>query len=268
MIKAAVLGKPIAHSLSPFVHGQIYQKLGVEYSYERIEHDALSAPAFISQALSSGEWSGFSLTMPLKEVAFSLNLLCDRHSLAAHSVNTLTPGHGFNTDVTGLVRVLEELEIDLEKVVILGSGATARSALVALQELNESGKKVGVVDIFRRSNNGDLLLQKASRLDMRISSLENFSTDRNSHLIISTLPSTAQSGISLQLQGFSGTLFDISYSPWPSTFAGVVKGPVVSGLSLLVAQAVDQAAIFTGVNFDRGEMYREVKLSTARELAK
>jgi shikimate dehydrogenase len=170
--------------------------------------------------------------------------------------------------VTGLVRVLEELEIDFEKVVILGSGATARSTLVALQELNESGKKVGRVDIFRRSHSGDLLLKKASKLDMRISSLENFSTERNSNLVISTIPSTAQSGTSRQLQGFSGTLFDISYSPWPSTFAGVVKGPVVSGLSLLVAQAVDQAAIFTGVNFNRGEMYREVKFSTARELAK
>lgn len=267
MIKAAVLGKPVTHSLSPLVHGQIYEKLGLEYSYQRLEHDQFTAVEFIRQALATEEWSGFSLTMPLKEVAFSLNLACDSFSVAAHSVNTITKGRGYNTDVSGLVRVLSELEREFESVAIIGSGATARSVMVALEAIKTQGKGMGKLEVFRRSSHGDALLRSASRLDVTFLEIENLKPDGSQQLIISTIPSAAQSSISSQLQGFEGTLLDITYSPWPSTLAGVIKGKVVSGLSLLVAQAVDQAALFTGLDFDREKMFQEIKVSTAREVS-
>lgn len=268
MIKAAVLGKPVSHSLSPFVHGQIYQKLGLEYSYERIEHDEVSAIAFIQDAIASGEWNGFSLTMPLKEVVFALELPCDSYSISAHSVNTITGGRGYNTDVSGMVRVLEELSVSFRKIAIIGSGATARSALVALGQLSGRGETIGAVDIFRRSSHRDALLQKASRNQLTFHGLDQTWNRSDYDLVISTIPSSAQSKISFHLQGYEGTLLDVTYSPWPSTFAGVVKGRVISGLPLLVAQAVDQAALFTGLDFDRDAMYQEMKISTAREASK
>lgn len=266
MIKAAVLGKPVAHSLSPLVHGLIYQKLGVEYSYQRLEHDETTAYEFILQGLNTGEWSGFSLTMPLKEVAFSLNLACDPLALAAHSVNTITPGRAYNTDVTGMVRVLGESETNFESVAIIGSGATSRSIVVALDQLNAQGRKIGQLEVFRRSIRGDALLRSASGLEITFSEINLLQPGRGHTLIFSTIPSSAQSEISSQLRGFEGTLFDITYAPWPSQFASVVRGRTISGLSLLVAQAVDQAALFTGLNFDREDMYQEIKISTAREI--
>lgn len=262
MIKAAVLGKPVAHSLSPLVHGEIYRRLGLQYSYQRLEHDEVSAMKFLTEAFESGDWSGFSLTMPLKEVAFSLNLACEPRAVAAYSVNTITPGRGFNTDITGLLRVFEHAKSGLGDVAIIGSGATARSVLVTLSELKRKGQAVGEVKVFRRSSSRDSLLLGASEIDLELSDLQDFVDGRSFQSVISTVPSMAQGELVDSMTGFGGLFFDVTYSPWPSPVAQVATGEVISGLSLLVAQAVDQAALFTGLDFNRDEMYHEVKDST------
>ena len=98
MIRAAVLGKPITHSLSPLVHGLIYEELGLEHEYTRFELDVTEAITFLREEISKG-WSGFSLTMPLKEVGFALDLPVDELASRARSINTITPPGSFITDI-------------------------------------------------------------------------------------------------------------------------------------------------------------------------
>ena len=267
MIRAAVLGKPIDHSLSPLVHGLIYKELGIEYDYRRIEADEVQARELIESSFAEGseKWSGFSLTMPLKEVGFSLDLPIDPVALAAHSINTITPRGSFNTDISGLQRVMKVEGVESDSVVLLGNGATARSVLIALEAIGSTSS----VTIYRRNQSRDQSLPTSGRVSIQTRSMEELSgvllNDRQ--LVISTLPATSQSLISANLVGFSGTLIDFSYAPWPSVLAGVASGRVISGLPILVAQAVDQAVLFSGVEFDRDGMYRTVLLSTVRSIA-
>jgi len=267
MIRAAVLGKPIDHSLSPLVHGLIYNKLGVDYEYLRFEVDEIQARELIEGAFASSDekWSGFSLTMPLKEIGFSLGLSIDSSALASRSINTITPSGCFNTDVSGLVRVMNAQSIEFESVSILGSGATARSVLIALEAFDFPGP----VTIYRRNESRDELLPRSGRFAIETRSLVDFASAdlKEDHLVVSTLPSTSQGVVSEGLRGFKGTFVDFSYAPWPSTLAKIVSGTVISGLPILVSQAVDQAAIFTGSEFDRDDVYREILSSTVRSMA-
>lgn len=264
MIRAAVLGKPIDHSLSPLVHSLIYRDLGIDSEYGRIELDQDSALEFLRRELP-GDWSGFSLTMPLKEVGFELESAVSQDAQRAHSINTITRSGSFNTDISGLARVLRLESVHFTHVTIIGNGATARSTLVALDSLNFKGD----VEVVRRSPSRDSLLPSIDGLTLRLRdplswSLFNKGEDE---LIVSTIPAAAQTSVSQQIAGFEGTLVDFGYRPWPSVIAGVSVGKVISGLKILVSQAVDQAAIFTGENFDLDDMYRRTLSSTAKELA-
>lgn len=274
MIRAAVLGKPIDHSLSPLVHALIYDALEVDFSYEKIELDENSAEAFLLGALHEGSWSGFSLTMPLKEVGFRLGLPVAPEAVKSRSINTVTPDGCFNTDISGLIRIFSRIfqeESRVERITILGSGATARSTLIALEDLLESydASSQPRLTILRRTTARDAELKSATWLDLELLKIEEAKASdlAGSDLLISTLPSGAESNFVDLLTGYRGILFDISYSPWPSIFAQVSQGQVISGLTLLVAQAIDQAAIFSGIDFNKDEMYEEVLSSTMRKLS-
>lgn len=264
MIRAAVLGHPIEHSLSPMVHGVIYRELGVPFQYEKFDLIEGQARDFLSENLPS--WNGFSLTMPLKEVGFTLNLAVEDQAHRAHSINTITREGCYNTDIPGLVRVIREEGHTWRDVVLIGAGATARSALVAVESLFPSSN----VRVYRRDASRDGLLPELKDASVVVKSFGEWNERlfSPSTLVISTLPSSAQSTISAALAGFEGMLIDFSYAPWPSTLAAVVKGRVISGLPILVSQAVEQAQIFSGVEFDRDAMYRSVLPSTVRLLAR
>jgi shikimate dehydrogenase len=256
MIRAAVLGKPVHHSLSPLVHGLIYRELGLEHHYGTFEVDEAEAMKLIEESFSDPkvQWNGFSLPLAIDSRAFE-----------ARSINTITPGGSFNTDISGLERVLRVEGIESKSAIVLGSGATARSTLIALDSLHS----VEQVTLFRRSDHRDAELPLKRRVPVSVKPLSDLGEavlGRES-LIVSTLPGDSQIEISKALSGFSGTLVDFSYSPWPSRLAVVVKGVVISGLSILVSQAVDQAKIFSGADFDADEMYRKVLLSTIESLA-
>ena len=142
-MKAAVLGSPIAHSLSPVLHRAAYQALGLsDWTYQAIECDEAGLPALLAGC--GPDWAGLSLTMPLKRAV--LPLLDHLEPLAAQvgAANTVvfTGGlrHGHNTDVPGMIAALAGAAAPVlppapAAVLILGGGATARSALAAVHGL-------------------------------------------------------------------------------------------------------------------------------------
>lgn len=139
--RAAVLGSPIAHSLSPVLHNAAYRALGLDdWEYGRFELDEAGLPDFLA-GLAPGTWAGFSLTMPLKRAVIPLLDEVSETALAVDAVNTLVfeaDGRrtGDNTDVLGLVAALRERGIErVPSAAVLGAGATASSALAALARL-------------------------------------------------------------------------------------------------------------------------------------
>ena len=108
-MKAAVLGAPIAHSLSPVLHRAAYQALGLTgWSYEAIECDAARLPAVLDGC--GPQWAGLSLTMPLKRAVLPLLDETDPLAREVGAANTVvfTGGrrHGHNPDVPGMIAAL------------------------------------------------------------------------------------------------------------------------------------------------------------------
>lgn len=243
--RLAVWGDPIAHSKSPDLHAAAYRVLGLAWEYGRRQ---VSAEDF-SETLGSLDdaWRGLSLTMPLKEEAFRAAATRDRHAELTGAVNTLLLGDapaGFNTDVGGIVDALAEAGITrVESVRILGAGATAASALVAAAEIGATRADVRA----RRPERAAGLIDLGGRIRVAVDADGLDAPARPVDLTIATLPSGTMlpGGTAAALAENGGALFDAAYAPWPSALAAAWTGsPVVSGLGMLLHQAVRQIRIF------------------------
>ena len=199
VLRAAVLGSPIAHSLSPALHRAGYAEAGLEgWSYEAHEVDARGLPGFLDGL--DEQWRGLSLTMPLKEVAASLASRVDEVAQRTRAVNTLVrrPDGGWdatNTDVLGLVRALRaHLPQGAERGMVLGSGATARSAVLALVELGVTTLTVRARDTAKAADLLDWALD--ARAGIRSGSVAALGpwVSSNDDVVVSTLPAGCRRG--------------------------------------------------------------------------
>lgn len=238
--KAAILGNPVDHSLSPTLHKAAYELLKIDWEYERFNLESSSFPIFINE---HSDFSGFSVTMPLKDAAFSFAARHDDYSLLTKACNTLVKEadgtwSGFNTDVAGFIAILSPVVENVGKVCVIGSGATARSAIAALSHLGY--RKIGIA--ARRSEAIDELAKYFPEISFK---LENMSQP-DAELLISTVPAGASDFV--QLSASTKIFFDVIYAPWPTklAWAALSQGlQVFSGLHLLAAQAVEQVMLMT-----------------------
>lgn len=243
----AVWGDPIDHSRSPDLHGAAYRALGLhwEYTCRRV------AAADFADTVSTldDRWRGLSLTMPLKERAFAWAAFKDRAAMLTGGVNTLVltgrlRGHGFNTDIAGLVAALDEAGLSgVGHVRILGAGATAASAVVAAADLGATHVEV----IARRAEAARPLRDIATAVGVELTITPFSGAFANADLTISTLPGgvALDERVSATLAHAGGALFDVAYSPWPSVLAkNWTDAPRISGLGMLLHQAVRQVRIF------------------------
>lgn len=244
-VRLAVWGDPIAHSKSPMLHAAAYGVLGLDWEYGRERVDVDGFRSALEEL--DGSWRGLSLTMPLKEEAFGLSDTSDAHALLTGAVNTLLLDErraGFNTDVGGIIDALAERSVTrLDHVRILGAGATASSALVAAAECGATR-----VDVRARRPERAISLQALGvrlGIEVRPQSFDAAASDVD--LTIATLPSGTRlpEAVASPLAAHGGALFDAAYAPWPSALAtGWTDGPVISGLGMLLHQAVRQIRIF------------------------
>lgn len=233
----AVIGSPIDHSKSPQIHTAAFEALGVIADYGRFE----VAENLKSWVETKGDFSGFSVTMPLKKQALDLAERADPLAIAAQAANTLirtqSGWDAYNTDVFGIQQALKGHKFS--SVCVLGTGATARSAIVAMLE---AGKRVSV---WGRD------LDKVRRLcaEFEIDSVEKLHIALSQPAVISTVVAGA---LDEQLRGdYKGVLLDVIYNPWPTKLAEhFSSGKVVSGLEMLIWQAIGQQRLFSGNELD------------------
>lgn len=268
MKRAGVAGSPIAHSLSPTLHGAAYRSLGVDIEYGKYETTAAEIKPLLDRLDES--WVGLSLTMPLKQVVIEHLDFVDGLAKTVGAVNTVCyqPANnlkvGFNTDVYGIAQAIrEEGEISIPSAIILGARATASSALAACVELgvkdhltlaarNHGGPGSAVAAASRMS-----LSPKLTKLDERL-----VPALPGTGLLISSLPAgiadTLAQQIDEQAPDLSGLMvLDVVYHPWPSELVSAAQNRgarIVPGWAMLLHQAVSQVRLFTNRTPDVGVM--------------
>ncbi|MEU2157575.1 shikimate dehydrogenase [Streptomyces sp. NPDC019396] len=250
--RAAVLGSPITHSLSPVLHRAAYAALGLgDWTYDRFEVNEGELPGFLGQ-LGRG-WAGLSLTMPLKRAVIPLLDEISATAASVETVNTVvfTEGGrrtGDNTDIPGMIAALRERGVDkIDHAAVLGAGATASSALAALARIC-----TGPVTAYVRTHaRAEEMRGWGERLGVEVHTADWSEAGHalDAPLVIATTPAGATDVLAPYVPERPGTLFDVVYDPWPTPLAAAWTeqgGAVVGGLDLLVHQAVLQVELMTG----------------------
>lgn len=259
--RAAVLGHPIAHSLSPVLHRAAYADLGLSnWEYQRHDVQAEQLADFVAGMDDS--WAGLSLTMPLKYAALSLADHVDPQAEAVGAVNTLLRGPGglltaANTDVYGLTAALGEVTTPghtAQHAVIVGGGATACSALAALGELGIHSPVV----LARSLQRVGAVHRAASKMGTEPQFRQWDGPEvprllRSADIVLSTVPQYAADGLAAHLHGTRlqehQVLLDVVYADWPTAVASAWQeagGTIAPGHLMLLHQGVEQVRLMTG----------------------
>jgi shikimate dehydrogenase len=260
-MRAAVLGSPIAHSLSPVIHNAAYLALGIEGKYDAVEVGSGELSNFMNEVKQTpANWIGFSLTMPLKEEILNIADMVDPLARRINSGNTLIPTkegwYATSTDVSGFIWALAFNEIkEFEKVQIIGAGATARAVAAAI---DAPGRTICVINRNSQRNSA----MQSVVLDSNLEFCNWEEAELDADLVVNTTPKNAADSLS----SGSGILFDVIYDPWPTTLAAKWNGRVIDGLELLVHQAIDQISLMTGFVIDRQLMAPLLRAAAEAEL--
>ncbi|MFL0712646.1 MAG: shikimate dehydrogenase [Microcella pacifica] len=247
----AVLGHPVAHSLSPVMHAAAYQALGLDWAYGRADVREHELAGFLDGLDRS--WRGISATMPLKEELARLGDDGDRDVELTGAANTLLladDGRRIvrNTDVVGVERSLRRAGLSsAEHAVLVGAGATARSVVVALDALGVRGITVAVRDAARAGGIRTLAEELGLEFDaVALGDLAAVVEETN--VVAWTLPNGVPLDEQLPVSAREHAVaLDVTYHPWPGPLAAqwlAVGGRVASGRDMLLHQAVRQVRLF------------------------
>ncbi|HEY3507321.1 MAG TPA: shikimate dehydrogenase [Actinocatenispora sp.] len=251
--RAAVLGSPVAHSLSPALHNAGYAAAGLA-GWRYAAYDVAEAQLAGFVAGLGPEWAGLSLTMPLKHVALTVADEVTATAELLGAANTLVLRDGVrradNTDAPGLVDALRTAGTTAaERVCVLGAGGTARAALYAAARLGAT-----TVTVYARRPEAVTALRDAADglgLTVTRADFDDPAAADAADLVVSTLPAGVGDGFAGTVRWRpDATVFDVLYAPWPTALAAAATASgarVLGGLELLLAQAVRQFEAFTGV---------------------
>lgn len=263
-MRCAVLGSPIAHSLSPAMHRAAYHALGLEWTYEAIDTAEAELPSVLNRRDTHGRpyWAGLSVTMPLKRVVLDHVDELSQTTRALAVANTVVFRDGLrqahNTDVPGAVAALTEVRADrVATARILGGGATAASAAYAVTRLGathiefrvRSPERAAAVAEFARGRGAQVEVTPLHRPMLNVVDV-----------VVSTVPDSAIGTRAHELVDAADVIFDAVYDPWPTHLARAAQErgrTLIGGLDLLAHQAARQIRLMTGHDVD-AQILRDV----------
>jgi shikimate dehydrogenase len=264
--RTAVIGFPVDHSLSPIIHNHWIKELGLDTKpYEKINVDPNKFEEQINNLKAEG-YGGLNVTVPLKELAFSISDETSSVSKKLKSVNTLSLNSekidGDNTDAVGFINSLDEKTIENnianKKTLVLGAGGSARSVVHALNELG------GHVRLFNRTpEKAAILLNDLSINSSPVITDELDDYANSSSFIVNTTSLGQKEGernniLSFENIGTETFIYDLIYNPKRSSFLeqAEAKGlKIQNGLRMLIEQA---ACSF--------QIWHEIKVGVSDEL--
>lgn len=225
--------------------------LGLDWEYDAHEVSEDQLPEFLLGLDSS--WRGLSLTMPLKRTVVPLlDAMSERatQALAANTVVLDERGRtGHNTDVPGVAAAIRErYDGPVDRAVVVGGGATAASALLGLADLGCRHVTLMVREEARAAPTVATAARHPAAPAVEVRRLDGSAPEAD--IVVSTIPASAQGAEVLATVEAATVAFDVIYDPWPTplaTRAADAGRVLVSGLDLLVHQAVLQVELMTGL---------------------
>ncbi|GAA1350179.1 shikimate dehydrogenase [Saccharothrix algeriensis] len=267
--QAAVIGSPVAHSLSPVLHNAAFEALGLPWTYTRVECDAAGVEPLVRGLDPS--WAGLSVTMPGKRAALAVASSVTPRATLVGAANTLVPAPGGwradCTDVDGVVGALRAAGgfAGGSRAVLLGAGGTATAALVGLASLGVRSFSLVVRSAARAAE----ALACAERVGVPLDLVEWAGADfadlaASSDVLVSTVPPAATEPIADALAE-APCVLDVVYHPWPTPLARALarRGrSSATGLDMLLHQAFGQCEQFTGRPAPRAAMRAALRAAT------
>ena len=252
---AAVIGSPVAHSLSPAIHRAAFGAAGIDWSYVALDVPPGRADEALS-AMRLFHFGGLSVTMPHKEAIAKLVDRLDPAARALHSVNTVSwDGDelvGSSTDGAGFVASLTaaDVAVDGAKLAIIGAGGAARSVIDAVA-------RAGAVDVTVLNRSADRAEQAAALA--AVASVGIVSDVHRADIVVNATsvgmgvdPAAATDDdlpCDPSLLRPDQVVADLIYHPLETAWlrrAGEVGCRIVDGLGMLVHQAALQQRIWLG----------------------
>jgi shikimate dehydrogenase len=266
MDRYVVIGNPVSHSLSPFIHARFAEQTGIRMHYETLlaPRDAFALHA---RAFFAGGGRGANVTLPFKVEAFALARFVSERARAAGAANFLAQHedglHADNTDGAGLVRdLMSNLGVRLRdaRILIVGAGGAARGVMAPLLA---NGPREIVIANRTLARARELEQRFASTGAVRASGLESIPESRYDLVVNAT--STSIEGETLDLPGhiLAGALaYDMAYGPGAHAFLGKARAHaarVSDGLGMLVEQAAESFELWRGVRPDTASVLAELR---------
>ena len=257
----AVLGDPIAHSLSPVLHRAAYVVLGLDWHYDAVRVPSGGLADFV--ATLDDRWRGLSLTMPLKREVLALgDTVAPRARLAGAANTVVLDGgrlHLDNTDLPGAAAAVREVwDGPVRSAVVLGAGATAASVGLALCDLGATSVLLLARSPERAAATVAVIAAHAAGPTVTVGGLDDdvgHAPPLAADVVVSTVPVAAQTPGLVRRCADVPVTFEALYDPWPTPLAAAALADdrvLVGGLDLLVHQAVLQVGLFTGLDAGPG----------------
>ena len=267
MMYADVIGDPVAHSKSPFIHNFWLNELGLAGDYRAHHVTAPDLESYLLARRDDASWRGCNITIPHKEAAYRLIV---EQGLGVQGLGVLGPGEadfgaintvvrhpqtgeltGHNTDVEGVTGPLKRhaLPSGPLEIAIIGAGGAARAALWGLHHL-DSGHRFRI--LVRRPEQGVALLDamgiQGEVLPIATQSLEG------AQLLINASPlgMAGKPPLDLGLAAMdraNGVVFDMVYVPLETALLAEARAlgmGTIDGLQMLVSQAARAFQLFFG----------------------
>src|SRR3990167_7575283 len=240
----AVVGNPIKHSLSPFIHNTIYEREGIDAVWLAFENQDIGKLIVAVRALPIHLTA---VTLPHKETVMPFLDEIDERAREIGAVNTVINSggklKGFNTDVVGIERSLSGTELKNKNVLVLGAGGVAHAILY---HLREKKSKIYVHD--RTLSKTESLTKKFGGTSLEKDSLNTFEYD----VIINATPvglppNTEATPIPKDLIKKGSTVFDLVYNPPKTTLLKHAEergAKPISGLLMFLEQALEQQRLW------------------------
>ena len=247
--RAAVLGRPVTHSLSPLLHRAAYAALGLTgWTYDALDLGPEDLPVLLAGL--GPEWRGFSVTMPCKQAAVAaaddVEPLPRLLGAANTLVHTDAGWRAENTDVHGVGMALQTGGVErVAHAALIGAGGTAAAAAVALAELGAESVDVLVREPSRAADVVRVL--GVLGVEATVRRIEVGTVE--APVVVSTVPIGAHRDLAGLSWRAGQTVLDVLYAPWPTPVAaaaGRVGATVISGIEVLFWQATVQVELMTG----------------------